>query len=52
MFDILKEMLISEEEVSPKLFMKNLKSTGLYKKQFDRFWWQYVFDSWLFDRNK
>lgn len=32
--------------------MKDLNNIGFYKKQFDIFLWQNVFESWHFDKNK
>ena len=27
-----------------------MRSFGFHKKQFNRYWWWYVFNSWLFDK--
>ena len=32
--------------------MKSKKNICLHKKQCNRFWCQYIFDIWLFDRNR
>ena len=52
MFDVMKELLISEKEFTGTNYKKITKRFGLHRKQFNRFWWWYVFNSWLFDRNK
>ena len=31
---------------------KKARTFGLLKKQFDRYWWWYIYKSCLFDRNK
>ena len=52
MFDVIKKILISEKEF-PETNYKRLQKPLVYiEKQFNRFWWWYVFNSRLFDRNK
>ena len=49
MFDVIKEILISEKEFTETNY-KRLPS--LHRKQFNRFWWWYRFNSGIFDINK
>ena len=52
MFNIIKEILISENFVIKINYERLVESNGLDKKQFDRFWWHDVFDNWLYDKNR
>ena len=52
MFDIIKKILISEKEFSETNYKRLQKALAYIEKQFNRFWWWYVFNSRLFDRNK
>ena len=47
----LKEILISEKQFT-KTNYKRLQKALVYIQKFNRFWWLYVFNSWLFERNK
>ena len=46
MFDVTKEISISEKDFTEANYKR------LHIKQVTRLWWWYVFNSWLFDRNK